>query len=82
VAQTDHEDLSVSEEEPESAEDMAMRMLSWFSDDNQEGDEDEMAMFSDTSQHRGGDQAGTFVTEAHNLEKVEVADLSDRTNKS
>ena len=82
AAHTDEGGSPASEEEPESAEDMAMRMLSWFNDENQEGDEDEMAMFSDTSQHRGGDKAGTFVTEAHNLDKVEVADLSDRTNKS
>ena len=81
VTQTDDSDMSVGEEEPESEEDMAIRMLSWFND-NQEGDEDEMAMFSDTSQHRGGDQAGTFVTETHNLDKVEVADLSGRTSKS
>lgn len=71
-----------AEEEPESADDMAMRMLSWFSDENQEGDEDEMAMFADTSQHRGGDQSGTFVTETHNLDKVKVADLNDEANDS
>ena len=66
---------SVSEEDEElEAEDMAAKMVAWFSE-KAPVDEAELAMFSDTDGSRGGGESGEFTTQMKDLEHIEVNHL-------
>ena len=62
------------EDEAMDAEDMAAKMMAWFSEDAPV-DEAELAMFSDTDGSRGGGESGEFTTQMKDLEHIEVNHL-------
>jgi len=62
------------EEEELDAEDMAAKMVAWFSEDAPV-DEAELEMFSDVDGSRGGGESGEFTTKMKDLEHIEVNHL-------